>query len=364
MTRGMTEEEVQATMKEVEEKAGKELQKLLSDKQRTEEEKARIKEALDAQHAELEAHNVQLEKERAERETLEKRVKAMESKLLGGNVSLAELTEKQQEEKEALRKKLDDRRALEEEQQQRIQELEAAQEGTDDKYGSLQEEAEVKTRKLKKLFARYQAVKSEIEDMQEEFSREREDLLDSIRTLTRQMKLKDVVIDNFVPTEEAQKVMNRAHWFDEEEVWVLQRLSRTEQEKDQRKAAPQRPVSAAGQKRPVSDYARMVNAMGDLNPRFKTENILSLELDMPERTTYDYDTMAAANPRVQAALDAAFSEDSEMVFVSAASSGSSDKLRNVAMMEERGGSRGAARPQSAARRRPGTATRRSTSRAA
>ena len=26
--------------------------------------------------------------------------------------------------------------------------------------------------------------------------------------------------------------------------------------------------------------------MGDLNPRYKTENILNLELDMPERTTW------------------------------------------------------------------------------
>ena len=28
---------------------------------------------------------------------------------------------------------------------------------------------------------------------------------------------------------------------------------------------------------------------GDMNPRFKGENILNLELDMPERTTYDYE---------------------------------------------------------------------------
>jgi hypothetical protein len=26
--------------------------------------------------------------------------------------------------------------------------------------------------------------------------------------------------------------------------------------------------------------------LGDLNPRYKTENILNLELDMPERTTW------------------------------------------------------------------------------
>lgn len=42
--------------------------------------------------------------------------------------------------------------------------------------------------------------------MQEEFQREREDMLDTIRQLTRQLKLKDVIITNFVPPEESKKV--------------------------------------------------------------------------------------------------------------------------------------------------------------
>jgi hypothetical protein len=48
------------------------------------------------------------------------------------------------------------------------------------------------------------------------------------------------------------------------------------------------------------------------NPRFKSENILNLELDMPERTTYDYEG-PGMNPRVQAAINAAFADDSEML---------------------------------------------------
>lgn len=42
--------------------------------------------------------------------------------------------------------------------------------------------------------------------VQEEFQREREDMLDTIRQLTRQLKLKDVIITNFVPPEESKKV--------------------------------------------------------------------------------------------------------------------------------------------------------------
>ena len=77
-------------------------------------------------------------------------------------------------------------------------------------------------------------------------------------------------------------MMRRAHWDDEREVWVLERLS----DIGKRDAgALKRPVSASGTRRPTSDFARLASAMGDMNPRFKSENILNLELDMPERTT-------------------------------------------------------------------------------
>ena len=52
----------------------------------------------------------------------------------------------------------------------------------------------------------------------------------------------------------ALQLMKRAHWDDEQEVWVLQRLSDAAK---QRGGAPKRPVSAAGARRPVSAYAKV-----------------------------------------------------------------------------------------------------------
>lgn len=91
--------------------------------------------------------------------------------------------------------------------------------------------------------------------------------------------------------------MKRAHWDEEREVWVLERLSDVGR-RDVAVGAIKRPVSAAGQRRPTSDFAKLATAMGDMNPRFKSENILNLELDMPERTTYDYEG-GGTDPRVQ-----------------------------------------------------------------
>ena len=46
-------------------------------------------------------------------------------------------------------------------------------------------------------------------------------------------------------------------------------------------------------KRPTSEYSRIAKGLGDLNPRYKFENILDLDLDMPERTTEDITQMSS-----------------------------------------------------------------------
>ena len=75
------------------------------------------------------------------------------------------------------------------------------------------------------------------------------------------------------------QVMDRAQWDEEQEVWMLQQLP---------KAVTKRPISTAQHRRPVTAYAQAAVALGDHNPRYKTDNILALALDMPDRTTADY----------------------------------------------------------------------------
>ena len=56
----------------------------------------------------------------------------------------------------------------------------------------------MKTRKLKKVWNKLQQAQAECRDLEVEFQRERTDMLDTIRELTRQLKLKSLVISNFV----------------------------------------------------------------------------------------------------------------------------------------------------------------------
>lgn len=46
-------------------------------------------------------------------------------------------------------------------------------------------------------------------------------MLDTIRQLTRTIKLKDVIIANFVPEESSKQIEKRAAWNQEDDCWII-----------------------------------------------------------------------------------------------------------------------------------------------
>ena len=95
-----------------------------------------------------------------------------------------------------------------------------------------------------------------------------------------------------------------AKWNEELNDWVIK-----PPKKFQKKKGGNRPVSAVGMKRPTSEYSRIAKGLGDVNPRFKIENILDLDLDMPERTTEDY--QGQASERVHNAISMILNQNEE-----------------------------------------------------
>ena len=114
-------------------------------------------------------------------------------------------------------------------------------------------------------------------------------MYETIYELTNQLKLKNMIIENFIPPEETKKVEKNADWDEEINDWKLKNTRPklpAGAQKD--RGGSKRPSSAVGLKRPTSEYSRIAKGLGDNNPRFKFDNILLLDLDMPERTTEDY----------------------------------------------------------------------------
>ncbi|KAI2649871.1 Kinesin-like protein KIF3B [Labeo rohita] len=206
-----------------------------------------------------------LEKER--KAIMEDHSLAMESKLLVGGKNIVDHTNEQQRILELKRQEIAEQKRREREMQQ---EMECRDEETlelKETYSSLQQEVDIKTKKLKKLFSKLQSVKAEIQDAQDEHVKYRQELEQTQNELTRELKLND------------QQMMKR-------------------------------PVSAVGYRRPLSQHARMAMLMRP-DVRYKAENILLLELDLPTRTTKDYEGPVIA-PKVAAALEDALREEDEI----------------------------------------------------
>ncbi|KAL4225445.1 Kinesin-like protein kif3c [Mactra antiquata] len=289
------EEDAEAYMTEQQAKLEQEKEAILSNKSMMQAEKDRILQ-------EIQDKESRMKKEKDNRDQLESKIKAMESKLLMGNI--VDHTNQQQRALEQRRKEIAEQKRVEKEIQRKLEEKEESAVELQETYVSLQQEVEVKTKKLKKLFAKLQATKQDILDLQEEHVKERQELEQTQNELTRELKLKMLIIENFIPPEDKTKIQNRAYYDEDEDMWKLRALANKNSQ-----TMAKRPKSALGNKRPVSEFAKMA-ALGG-NPRFKDENILMVELDMPNRTTRDYDGPQVA-PRIQAALDAALQDEADI----------------------------------------------------
>ncbi|XP_062248596.1 kinesin-like protein KIF3B [Platichthys flesus] len=247
-----------------------------------------------------------LRREREAGEMLTAKVKAMESKLLVGGKNIVDHTNEQQKMLQQRRHEIAEQKRCEREMQQEMESHEEETLELKETYTSLQQEVDIKTKKLKKLFAKLQAVKAEIHDIQEAHIRERQELEQTQNELTRDLKLKHQIIENFIPLEEKNKIVSRAYIDEEDEHWKMQPITRIEDEHQMMT----RPLSAVGYRRPICHHARVAMMMKP-DTRYKAENIQILDMDLPTRTTIDYQEPEIA-PTVAAALRDALRDEDEI----------------------------------------------------
>lgn len=268
------EEKLEREKYMIEKNAEEEILKIEQQRNLAEDEKKRLIEK-------LRKHEESQTKAKEKQQRLLKKLKGMEEKVSMGP-QIMEQAIRQEQELQKANQELEARRRQERETERKLREKEEEQNLLEQRFSSLQEEIEAKNKKLKKITKKVQEADQEIKDSQTDFRREKEDMFDTIRVLTQQLKLKELLIENFVPREESEKIERRAYWDENEDDWVLKepRLSKQTQGK--------RPSSAVGLKQPTSEYARIAKGLGDQNTRFRHDNILSLDLELPERTTEDY----------------------------------------------------------------------------
>lgn len=217
-----------------------------------------------------------------QKQSLATKLKQMEEKLIKGGEVISKAS-KQEIQLRKAEKELRERMMQESKLARDLAEKEEMNMQLEEHFSSLQEEVEVKTKKLKKLWSKYQAATREAQDLQEEFQTERSDMLDTIRELSRNIKLKDTIILNFIPDETAKSIERRSAWSNDEDMWVIPKLDFSGN-----KIRASRPISSTKLRRPETEYARH-RKQYDGNSRYKYDNIITTELDMPERTTQEFE---------------------------------------------------------------------------
>lgn len=262
---------------------------LIAQQSRTAQERAELQAALDREAADK--RHVALQQQQ-----LQEKLRSMEEKLIKGG----EVISKASKQEALLRKaeqELRERKAQEATLARELAEKEELNMQLEEHFSSLQEEVEVKTKKLKKLWNKYQAAMREAKDLQEEFQSERTDMLDTIRQLTQTLRLKDLIIAHFVPEDAYKALEKRAVYNQEEDTWMVPRMDLTGN--SVLKATVFRPQASnkAHHRRPETEFAKQRKQF-DANVRYKYDNVLSLDLDVAEKTTQEF-----AGPGMKSRVD-------------------------------------------------------------
>ncbi|CRK95795.1 CLUMA_CG009252, isoform A [Clunio marinus] len=247
----------------------------------------------------LDAEAIQaIEREKEVTNELASKLQELEGQLIRGGKNILDTYTERQMELENKLSEIAERKKREVEMQQQLELQEETTTEIRETFTSLQQEAELKTRKLKKCYAKCMALKQEIQDTKEEHNRDRRELEMTQNELIKELKRLLLIIDNFVPLEVKSRLYTQAHYDEELEEWNINgNLLNENQFKS-------RPVAHSQNRRPMSEYAlnSIKSNVGNV-VRFKNENIVNHELDMPLRTTYEY-----KNPKVSASLQAVLAE--------------------------------------------------------
>lgn len=179
----------------------------------------------------LAANVVEREKEllraKIEQESLLTKLQTLENKILVGGENLLEKADAQEKLLDASIAQLEEATKNELKLKESLQKKEAERIDIEERYSSLQEECIGKTKKLHRVMQMLMGIKSELADQQQEQQREKEGILESIRILSRELALCELVLSSYIPREYINMIEGFTQWNEDVGDWQLKCVAYT-----------------------------------------------------------------------------------------------------------------------------------------
>lgn len=163
----------------------------------------------------------------SEQDLIRAKLQSLENKILNGGENLLEKAYQQDQLLEKSIAELEETNKKEQELQQNLQKIEAERIDIEERYSSLQEECVGKTKKLQKVMQMLMSLKSELADQQQEQQREKEGIYENIRSLSRELALCELVINNYIPKEYQTLIDKFIQWNEDIGEWNLKCVAYT-----------------------------------------------------------------------------------------------------------------------------------------
>lgn len=171
-------------------------------------------------------YDIELEKAKVAEEmdfmaSLITRIQSMESSVLRGGKSITDHLHEQQSQIDKRNKEIQEEIRMEQELAKNLEEIAGYTESIRETYSTLLEEVESKQAKFDKLMGLYQTLKGELKVKEEEHSNQRRDIESNQEAMTRQLKLGNIIMSNFIPQDELQGVKDRLYYDDDTNEWRM-----------------------------------------------------------------------------------------------------------------------------------------------
>jgi kinesin family protein 3/17 len=230
---------------------------------------------------------------------LSDRIQWLESKVLNGGKSLLDHTNEQQKLIEMKQQELEESRLREQDIRLKLAEHELTANEIKGALVAHQTAVEVKLRKLQKLRFKLHTTREELEKSHKDNFRQRKHLIALQVDLRRELKLKRLIIDNFVPTVIRKLVENRIQHKEKDDGYYLAPVETTVMQ------TVKRPPMNKVLKLPLFHRSDSGTVHAFENVHYHDENILQLQLEMPKHLTTRY-IPPRSNPYITSLMKRAF----------------------------------------------------------